>query len=329
MSDRVGRSKLAIGGLAAVSIALLIAATIVLFCYDQQHGDEREQASQYQASSIDREVQATCVRDARSRAYTCTANVPVADGHDPYAEHDLRAQQDMARWALAVVLVSIGTLALTGVGVLLLWWTLEATRHAVEATAAATKAAQDANAGFAEASRRELRAYIAVKSAGVEPAYDQNKKIVGWEFGLEWINTGVTPSRKNRSHTNIALFKHPETRTPEDLTFPDTPSDDLSEERAESSLGRDQLQIVRFSAQEQVDALMKGEGRVFVWAWIEYNDIFEDTPRRRTEFYSEIRAEQVVAGDRSVWRFPLRGMARFNAADKDCYRAAGEPAPKF
>lgn len=129
-------------------------------------------------------MQATCVQEPRTRTYRCTADVPVADQHDPYAEHDLRAQQDMARWALVVVLVSIGTLGLTGVGVLLLWWTLEATQEAVRETARA-------NHAFSEHSKRELRAYVRICSAHEGRVVETGKPI---SFPFECRNYGKTPA---------------------------------------------------------------------------------------------------------------------------------------
>lgn len=141
-----------------MGVVLLVWGAVTLALYQQQHTKEGEAAATYQAQSARGEIQAMCVQQPRSRSYTCTANVPVADEHDSYAEYDLRAQQDMARWAYAMAIIAFGSLLLTATGVVLLWWTLEATREAVTETAKATKAADDANAASREAVAEAKRA---------------------------------------------------------------------------------------------------------------------------------------------------------------------------
>lgn len=162
MPKRDWRSNLALGGLALAALVLLVWGAWALANYQSEHRQQSEQASQYQASSARGEAQATCVQQPRSRTYRCTADIPLAEARDPYAEHDLRAQQDMARWAFAVVLVSLGSLVLTALGVVLLWLTLKATNRTLEeaekttgqaaiaATAAAAQAKTASDAFMAE-----------------------------------------------------------------------------------------------------------------------------------------------------------------------------------
>lgn len=61
--------------------------------------------------------------------------------NDEYAKHDLRAQQEMSEWALAMLIVSVAGLAVTAVG---LGYVILTFRQNVEATRAATAQAKTA-----------------------------------------------------------------------------------------------------------------------------------------------------------------------------------------
>ena len=67
--------------------------------------------------------------------------------------------------------------------------------------------------------------------------------------------------------------------------------------------------------------IWKGKKRSLVWGWVDYNDVFPDTARHRTEFCHEV----IVIGDpRNPAHITLRGYGQFNGADDECYRL---PAP--
>ena len=60
-----------------------------------------------------------------------------------------------------------------------------------------------------------------------------------------------------------------------------------------------------------------GTKKIYVYGWVEYNDVFPDTPRHRTEFCSQIvrvgdylRAEGVPLG--------LHSYEQYNGADDEC-----------
>jgi hypothetical protein len=47
--------------------------------------------------------------------------------------------------------------------------------------------------------------------------------------------------------------------------------------------------------------------RLFVWGWIDYDDVFEGTPRRRTEFCFDVEADERPDGGDTCIRFsPVR-----------------------
>lgn len=108
---------------------------------------------------------------------------------DPYAkadqkrgDSDLKAQQEMARWAFWMFIAAAASVFLTGVGVFLIWRTLKATRDTLKearrTTDTAIKAAETAEFTnkIAEATvdetrvsnERQLRAYVHVANASMD-----------------------------------------------------------------------------------------------------------------------------------------------------------------
>ncbi|MDZ4690230.1 hypothetical protein [Terricaulis sp.] len=309
MFDGTRRSGAALLGLAAFAAAITTAGFLALFAYESGHRSERQQASEYQEIRTSREVAATCVQDSRTRTSRCTANIPITDLHDPYAEHDLRAQQDMARWAFAIVLVSIGTLGLTGVGVLLLWWTLESTRDAV-------KAAGDANVGFADHSKNELRPYVFLDSLGFEYLWDKNdeSKITHYRITLIWKNSGQTPAHRVHCWINVGLIATG--LDPASLDFPDWGL----QIREGSARPIGPGQSFQSRTEVPVEWLMDshdGKANLFYWAWIEY-DGFASDARHRTEACAQI----LVRNDplsKETYKFMRDAFCtRFNSWDSDC-----------
>jgi hypothetical protein len=184
-----------------LALALLIAVgAFSVFLYRTSHAEERETASSYEARPNAQAMQATCSQIARTRTYSCVASASMNDPHNPYAEADLRAQQDMAASAYAMALTSLVALLLTGVGVLLLWWTLNATRAAVAAASAA-------NTAFSVHSQRELRAYVGAFDIRVE------NFLVGRapRFRYDVVNYGQTPARDVEALMFVIGFDAPET----------------------------------------------------------------------------------------------------------------------
>ena len=51
---------------------------------------------------------------------------------------------------------------------------------------------------------------------------------------------------------------------------------------------------------------------------MDYNDVFDDTPRHRTEFCFDVTADDVEDRGQTYMRFPAHG--RYNGADDDYVR---------
>jgi hypothetical protein len=60
-----------------------------------------------------------------------------------------------------------------------------------------------------------------------------------------------------------------------------------------------------------------GELHAYLWGWIEYNDVFQNTPRHRTEYGYRIIAGAGASSDHIV--IGNTPTAQHNAADKECF----------
>lgn len=106
------------------------------------------------------------------------------------ADDDLQAQQDMALYALFMVIATVATVLVTAVGVWFVKRTLDATLQAVQDTSEATQAMLDANDIARKHGQMQLRAYL-------RPAIERHPV---WEVGrqpeavVSLTNHGQTPA---------------------------------------------------------------------------------------------------------------------------------------
>src|SRR5262249_8928337 len=69
--------------------------------------------------------------------------------------------------------------------------------------------------------------------------------------------------------------------------------------------------------------LTGGTARCFFWGWVEYDDVFDGTPRHRTEFCFEIVAKAQPETGALMPEFSIWGP--FNGMDDDCLRSSAPP----
>jgi hypothetical protein len=190
----------------------------------------------------------------------------------------------------------------------------------------------------ARAQERTLRdqsaAAIAVQRAFV---FVRGLQTVGMPTAIQitatWENGGLTPTQHASMWMNWKTFPG---GIPDDFDFPDLDVQGnpvASVEAIIFSLGP-KASWESWSAQVPfsiIEAVVNGHVRLFLWGWVDYNDIFPDTPRHRTEMCAEFIVD-------SFERRPIEGGAeikitssrfvnhrRFNGADDDCYR---QPVPR-
>jgi hypothetical protein len=111
---------------------------------------------------------------------------------------------------------------------------------------------------------------------------------------------------------------------PFDFTYPNLDRNgnvDLSPETTPAFVGP---QSATFAAALDIpipwiDRVRRGDGRIFIWGWTEYNDVFKTTIHHRTEFCNELVVLGIGADEqnpqtvKAAISFPLYGP--FNSAN--------------
>ena len=170
-------------------------------------------------------------------------------------------------------------------------------------------------------SERELRAYMCDTNPHIIE-HVSNGAVFGREFALHWKNTGATPARRSHTQTTVISVEKDKPYGPEKIDFAEAK---LINPGSVTGIGPSETSLAKTGINSAYAKLMAGTHRVYVWSWIEYRDIFADTPLRRSEYCAEI----VRDGDEQRgWRLLFRTYHLFNGFDEDCYRKAGEPAPE-
>ena len=142
------------------------------------------------------------------------------------------------------------------------------------------------------------------------------KKMLGIGVTLHWHNSGETPTKNLMSCLNFKIF--PPAQSPEDTNF-----EDLSDAQPKQSMIGPKVTIASQTANvrpEDLEQIAAGTARFFAWGWVEYNDVFPNTKRRRTEVCHELQ----ILGDLAnpdAGTFKMRIYGAFNQADDDCQHA--------
>jgi hypothetical protein len=100
-------------------------------------------------------------------------------------------------------------------------------------------------------------------------------------IAVELENSGATPTRGLRAQINFARFG--KNGMPVNFAFPDVEADNdpvtfVIGPRATSRLASFGISFTT------LELVHKGDAQGYMWGWVEYDDTFSDTPRRRTEF---------------------------------------------
>jgi hypothetical protein len=149
-------------------------------------------------------------------------------------------------------------------------------------------------------------------------------QVIDWTFYAILENAGSTPTRNMFMHTNWYYFAG---GMPEDFAFHDISSGPV--ERVPVAMGP---KSTTWSGECEVpidiiQATRKKEGQLYLWGWVEYDDIFEGTPRHRTEYCMQVN----VVGDPTTHELPgtpgsphvpflYQGHKKYNGLDEECMR---------
>lgn len=216
----------------------------------------------------------------------------------------------LAQWAMAV----FGAAA-TGISVaalILVRKTLKAThrtlREAGRTTRAAVRAAvaaEESVVAAREGNQRQLRAYVARSDFGWTAPTKERPGIIR----IRWRNCGATPARRCRARVRLDWTMQ---SLPDDFDYPsDMPESPFTKETAlapglESGIDA----LLPMAAVEEV---ARKERTLFLWSWFEYNDIFQGTPRRRSETCVRITISPDLTAIYAMAYGP------YNGTDDDCH----------
>jgi hypothetical protein len=194
--------------------------------------------------------------------------------------------------------VAVFTGALVVVGgiqaTLFLWQLTLIRRNLVDTKEAADAAKLSSDVAYKslllskETAQRQLRAYVSLKQFGKNAIVDsKSNAIIGWSFNIVWQNTGATPTRDMLSHASIRFESN---NVPDDFRFTDMwiigkeqvyyPTTLLSKGTFTDDIGA-------FSI-EQLQEVIRGNKTLYFYGWADYNDVFSDTERHRTEFCAQV-----------------------------------------
>ncbi len=233
------------------------------------------------------------------------------------SDDDLCQQWRMAEAAQDAVLVSKIQAVIGAIGLAGLVLTVFYAARAAEAAAASAR--------VAERSMVELeRALVLPVGFRVDVLIGPRREVIGFKISVDVTNTGNTIAKKVVGTANIVVFDHV---LPKDFRFPDR----LAPDKSTTAIGRG-VQIVfplDIAFQDIVDIQQKRRSG-YVYGWLEYDDIFSATAKRRTEYCVEIE----VIGDPTVIPEPssspnlaFKAYGPYNGTDEDCFYKPGQSPP--
>lgn len=133
-----------------------------------------------------------------------------------------------------------------------------------------------------------------------------------------WENTGTTPTRNGRGHVNWKYF---DKSVPEDFDFADF--DELGNRIQSYDSYKPLIVGPRATALSPVISMEPAilrqvrdqQGKLLIWGWAEYDEVFSDAPRHRTEF-----AYLVVVSGSPASHVGFSQFKQHNGVDEDCMK---------
>ena len=256
-----------------------------------------------QTKPIEQPSLAPVEQDTRSREHKSLCDSPKnAEEADLCQQWRMaEAAEKQAKWTQRQFWITVAEVAGLLLTVGFVAWTASVAVRSAKAAEAAVKITSDT-------AQHQLRAYVSRKNIIWKRNIDTNGGLMNFDVVIVWENCGATPARRCRSRINSNFFKN---AIPKDFDYADSEGDDLVTELSYIGPG----QIIQSSARVSVvdaQAVARQEKSLFVWGWIEYDDIFENTPRRRTEVCIRVGISVDCSGCLPMVIGP------FNGSDDDC-----------
>ncbi len=127
-----------------------------------------------------------------------------------------------------------------------------------------------------------------------------------------WQNSGNTQTKKMFTRINWKYFS-PD--IPDNYDFADLGVDENIPTliAPKSTIDAHELII----EEEYINAVINKDGQIYIYGWAEYNDIFENTQRHRTEFCYRV---VIIQFDEKPVRIYFEIYAKYNGTDNECLK---------
>jgi len=165
------------------------------------------------------------------------------------------------------------------------------------------------------------RAFVFVKGYAQIPQTGHDVRVREWAVMPILHNSGSTPTRHMLTHVSI------ETRDdelPDDFDFPDKGPPDAVEEpknplafvgpKADLWMPALAINVV------DLDKINPGRKKIYIYGWIDYDDVFPHAERHRTEFCLEIIGVSPDYMTPAGAPIAMRHYKKHNGADDECFR---------
>ena len=216
-------------------------------------------------------------------------------------------------WQRFICDIRITDVALIGFAVFLLLANLFQGAWLLSATRASDRTANLVNEGLVSAQR----AYVFLREFQVATTRNPlNDEIQTCTIQPIWENTGTTPTRNGRSHVNWKYF---ERSIPADFDFADF--DEVGNRVLSYDSYKPLIVGPRATALSPIISMEPAilrqvrdlQGKLLIWGWAEYDEVFSDAKRHRTEF-----AYLVVVSGSPASHVGFSQYRLHNGVDEDC-----------
>ncbi len=184
-------------------------------------------------------------------------------------------------------------------------WSAGETQLAVAADAAA---AARKSAEVADQSLKELsRAFVYVKEIKI---VQSTTEADGLEVSVFWENNGTTQTKNLRSYISSATFTP---KLPDGFEYKDVGTDNpgMGSMGPKGTMFTGAIQMPR----AKLEALAAQRCQLLIWGWVEYDDIFQNTNRHRTEFCVDLKIRSLDG--RSFCAVPIVH-SEYNGSNEEC-----------
>lgn len=176
------------------------------------------------------------------------------------------------------------------------------------------------------------RAFVFYDKVDLTAALHPNGSVSAWTIVPGWKNSGTTPARHVVCHVSLH-YQSGMAGLRDGFDFPEQwdigePGISMVSIPPQGTIGDS---VKRIPIAELVASKQKTK-RVFMYGWVEYDDVFPETPRHRTEFCVEIITcfdPRIDIGslpqERRPKPFQFNFHGRHNGAEDECYRRPKSP----